>query len=176
MSRADRAVAAVLLTFGAVIGLAAPWLKAPPPDLLWLVVWELVVGFGFAAAGVAILPAPTGWYLAGAAVLLFAAPTVLAGGWSNGSVALWAATITMPVPLGLLRIIRRRPAARLSDALVLGTGVVAAAGTAAGVRDCERLVELDGRLPGFLAGQTTPASPGERTPQPMSHHKSQPQR
>src|SRR5262249_32546229 len=30
------------------------------------------------------------------------------------------------------------------------------------VRQCERLVELDGKLPGVLAGKTTPASPGER--------------
>src|SRR5262249_30096661 len=30
------------------------------------------------------------------------------------------------------------------------------------VRQCERLVELDGQLPGVLAGKTTPASPGER--------------
>jgi serine/threonine-protein kinase len=30
------------------------------------------------------------------------------------------------------------------------------------VRRCERLVELDGRLPGFLEGKTTPASPDER--------------
>jgi tetratricopeptide (TPR) repeat protein/serine/threonine protein kinase len=30
------------------------------------------------------------------------------------------------------------------------------------VRQCERLVELDGQLPGFLAGQRTPASPAER--------------
>jgi tetratricopeptide (TPR) repeat protein/serine/threonine protein kinase len=29
------------------------------------------------------------------------------------------------------------------------------------VRQCERLVELDGRLPGLLAGTTAPASPGE---------------
>jgi tetratricopeptide (TPR) repeat protein/serine/threonine protein kinase len=30
------------------------------------------------------------------------------------------------------------------------------------VRQCERLVELDGKLPGFLEGKTTPASPRER--------------
>jgi serine/threonine-protein kinase len=30
------------------------------------------------------------------------------------------------------------------------------------VRQCERLVELDGKLPGFLAGKTVPASPAER--------------
>jgi hypothetical protein len=30
------------------------------------------------------------------------------------------------------------------------------------VRHCERLVELDGRLPGFLEGMTTPADPDER--------------
>jgi tetratricopeptide (TPR) repeat protein len=30
------------------------------------------------------------------------------------------------------------------------------------VRQCERLVELDGQLPGMLAGKSTPASPGER--------------
>jgi serine/threonine-protein kinase len=30
------------------------------------------------------------------------------------------------------------------------------------VRECERLAELDGQLPGVLAGETTPASPGER--------------
>ncbi|HJT76540.1 MAG TPA: tetratricopeptide repeat protein, partial [Gemmataceae bacterium] len=30
------------------------------------------------------------------------------------------------------------------------------------VRQCERLVELDGRLPGFLDGKRTPASPAER--------------
>src|SRR5262249_6383302 len=29
------------------------------------------------------------------------------------------------------------------------------------VRECERLVELDERLPGFLAGKTTPVSPAE---------------
>src|SRR5262249_11689837 len=34
--------------------------------------------------------------------------------------------------------------------------------SAARVRRCERLVELDGQLPGFLAGTTTPFSPGER--------------
>jgi signal transduction histidine kinase len=133
MTRADRAVTAAVLTLGAVVGLTAPWLKAPPPDRLWLVVWDLVVGLGFAAAGVAILPASTGWFSAGAALSLLAAPAVLAAGWFNGSVALWVGTITMPVPLALLRVIRRRPAARLSDALVLGTGFVATAGTAAGV-------------------------------------------
>src|SRR5262249_46122289 len=30
------------------------------------------------------------------------------------------------------------------------------------VRQCERLLELDGQLIGILAGETTPASPGER--------------
>jgi tetratricopeptide (TPR) repeat protein len=30
------------------------------------------------------------------------------------------------------------------------------------VRKCERLIELDGRLPGFLEGTFTPASPGEQ--------------
>src|SRR5262249_14667007 len=30
------------------------------------------------------------------------------------------------------------------------------------VRQCERLVELDEKLPGFLEGKTTPASPEER--------------
>jgi hypothetical protein len=30
------------------------------------------------------------------------------------------------------------------------------------VRQCERLVELDGKLPGFLAGKAMPASAGER--------------
>jgi hypothetical protein len=30
------------------------------------------------------------------------------------------------------------------------------------VRQCERLVELDGRLPGFLDGKATPAGPDER--------------
>ena len=30
------------------------------------------------------------------------------------------------------------------------------------MRECERLVELDGQLPGFLEGKTTPASPAER--------------
>jgi signal transduction histidine kinase len=131
MRRADRTVAAAVLALGAVVGLTAPWLKGPAPDRLWLVVWDLVVGLGLAAAGVAILPAPTGWFLAGAAMPLFAAPAVLAAGSSNGSVALWVGTITMPVPLGLLRVIRCRPAARLSDALVLGTGFVATVGTAA---------------------------------------------
>jgi signal transduction histidine kinase len=133
MTRAVRAVVTAVLTLGAVVGLTASWLSAPPPGRLWLVVWDLVVGLGLATAGTAILPAPTGWFLAGAAVPLFAAPAVLAAGWSNGSVALWVAAITMPVPLGLLRVIRRRPVARLSDALVLGTGMVATAGTAAGV-------------------------------------------
>src|SRR5215831_3088100 len=113
MIRADRTVAAAVLALGAVVGLTAPWLKAPPPDRLWLVVWDLVVGLGFAAAGVATVPAPTGWFLAGAAMPLFAAPAVLAAGSANGSVALWVAAITMPVPLGLLRVIARRPAPRL---------------------------------------------------------------
>jgi eukaryotic-like serine/threonine-protein kinase len=30
------------------------------------------------------------------------------------------------------------------------------------MRQCERLVELDGKLPGFLEGKTTPSSPAER--------------
>jgi serine/threonine protein kinase/tetratricopeptide (TPR) repeat protein len=34
--------------------------------------------------------------------------------------------------------------------------------TAQWVRQCERLVELDERLPGFLEGKTTPANPNER--------------
>src|SRR5262249_49674908 len=33
--------------------------------------------------------------------------------------------------------------------------------TGQGIRQCERLVQLDGQLPGFLDGTTTPASPAE---------------
>src|SRR5215471_13473911 len=114
MRRAVRAVVIAVLTVAVVVGLTAPWLKAPPPDRLWQVVWDLVVGLGLAAAGIATVPAPTGWFLAGAAMPLFAAPAVLAAGSANGSVALWMAAITMLVPLGLLRVIARRPAPRLS--------------------------------------------------------------
>jgi signal transduction histidine kinase len=132
MIRAGRAVLTTALALGAAVGLTAPWLSPPPPDHVWTVVWDLVVGLGFAAAGTATVPAPTGWFLAGAAMPLFAAPALLAAGWPYGSLALLVSAITIPVPLGLLRVIRRRPAARLSDALVLATGAVATAATAAG--------------------------------------------
>lgn len=127
------AVAAVLT----VAGLLSPWLRPPPPGALPTAVVEVVLGAGFAAAGVAVLPrarVPGGLFLLAGALLL-AAPLAGAAGLTGVGDAGAVLAVALAVPLGLLRVVRRDRGAgvlRAVDAVVAVAGTVCTVATAAG--------------------------------------------
>ncbi len=116
----------------AVAGFTVPWYSPAPPGHLWLVLWELVAGTGFAVAGCLVaavdrhsVPAAL---LILASLLLFGAAAV-AGAQPRLGEALWTLVILAVVPLALLRVPARRPMPallRILDALVVAAGTVAA--------------------------------------------------
>lgn len=127
------AVTITVVTLLAVVGFAAQWYAAPSVAFLWMVVWDLVVGAGFGAAGCVVTIADrgstAGRLLLLAAVLLLAAPTALAAGQPNLARAFWLAVVAVVVPLVLLRVVGPRPLPRLMrvfDLVVVVLGVVAA--------------------------------------------------
>ena len=127
------AVAAVLT----VAGLLSLWLRPPPPGALPTAVVEVVLGAGFAAAGVAVLPrarVPGGLFLLAGALLLAALPAGAAGLTGVGDAGAVLA-VALAVPLGLLRVVRRDRGAgvlRAVDAVVAVAGTVCTVATAAG--------------------------------------------
>jgi len=121
----------------AVVAFTAQW-YAPSSGLVWMVLWELVAGTGFALAGCLVTAAHRrsvpGGLLIVAALLLFSAATV-AGGYPRLCMALWVLVVLVIVPMALLRVIQPRPVSalmRVGDVLVVGIGAIAAAGLLAG--------------------------------------------
>jgi signal transduction histidine kinase len=118
----------------AVAGFVIPWYSPAPPSLVWLVLWELTVGTGFAVAGclvAASLPRSVPAALLVLAALLLYAAAAVAGPDSRLSEALWTLVVLAVVPLGLLRVLPHRPfrtALGVGDVLVAACGVLAAAG------------------------------------------------
>ncbi|HTJ32868.1 MAG TPA: sensor histidine kinase [Dactylosporangium sp.] len=103
---------------------AGIWRSAPHGGGVWAVVWELVGGAGFAAAGVVVLAAggrrSPGWLLMGGGVLLLAGPASASGAVAGAGLVL--------VPLALLRVVEPRPAPRLlagADLAIVAAGAVA---------------------------------------------------
>src|SRR5260370_90787 len=94
----------------AVVGSAAQYYAAPSGAFVWMVVWDLVVGAGFGAAGCVVTivdrRSTAGRFLLLAAMLLLVAPTVLAAGQPNLAAALWLAVVAVVGPLLLLPVVQ----------------------------------------------------------------------
>jgi signal transduction histidine kinase len=141
-----------------VAGLGALWVSPPAPARQWAVIWELLVGAGFATAGCTVLSAQTtsrdapvaaggvggrrasavGWALAGGALLLLAAASSTELGAARFGDLLALLAVTVVLPLTLLNIVPRRRALAVqrgldSVVLVVGVGCVASAAVSAEV-------------------------------------------
>ena len=144
------ATVGVLLT---VAGLLLLWVSPPEPARQWAVIWEIVVGAGFAAAGCTVLARPTvqrvgavGLALVfGAFLLLTAAVSTELGAVGSGDLLVITA-VAVVLPLALLNVVPRRRALatqRWLDVVVLVAGAGCVASTALGVP-----------VPGAVAGTT----------------------
>jgi signal transduction histidine kinase len=131
-------VAAGAVTAGLLVaGLVSLWVAPPGPDWQWQVVWELVVGGGFAAAGFAVLRRDSasvpGRLLALLAVLLLAGPLLRAAGAPRAADVVLVLAVALVAPAALLRVVphgRVATAMRGLEAAIAVCGLVAAAATA----------------------------------------------
>jgi hypothetical protein len=119
----------------AAAGSASQWASPPHGRELWLAVWLLVAGVGFAAAGCVVtavhrasLP---GWLLYSAGLGLSAAPTAAAVGLAALSEGLWTGVVLVLAPLALLHVVPRPRWVLVLDALLVAAGASAAVAAAA---------------------------------------------
>lgn len=128
--RAAAALSAVLTA----TGLLSLWLAPPAQDWLYLTIWVIVVGAGFAATGAATVRhglGAAGWFFVAGAVLLLASALVQAGGYDLAARGMIALATAVVLPVGLLRIVRPDRGARSLLALqvlvvVFGIGLALA--------------------------------------------------
>jgi signal transduction histidine kinase len=134
-----QAVPTAVVVLAAALGFGSQWYAHPSANLLCLVVWALVAGTGFGAAGIAVTAARrasrTGWLFLLGAILLLLAPVLFAAGRTDAANAACVAAVLVVVPLAGLGVLERRPAPRLMrafDIAVSVTGCVAVVATLRG--------------------------------------------
>jgi signal transduction histidine kinase len=146
--------AALALVLAALLaaGLLSLWLAPAAAQWQWQVIWELVVGGGFAAAAVAMVrhdrSSVPGRLFALLAVLLLAGPLVRAAGAARAADVLLVLATAVVAPLALLRVVphgRAAPALRGVEAAIGVSGAVAVAATAVAA-------DVVGWSAGFMTG------------------------
>jgi len=136
---AGPAAAGIAATALLAAGVVSLWVARPERNGAWLLLWALVVGGGFAAAGCAVVSrdrdsVPGRLFLA-VAVLLLAAPPVAATAPLRVAEVLMTLATAVLVPVATLRVVPYGESARVVrglEAAAVVTGLAAVAATAAG--------------------------------------------
>ena len=130
----------------AVAGIGAQWYSPPPSGRLWTVIWQLVAGVGFAAAGCVVTAldrtSKSGRLMVVAAAALFAAPLVQATGRPDLADGTSIAAVLVAIPSALLAVVQPKPPARLIRALDLTVLAAGAASAAAVTLGADRIAML----------------------------------
>jgi signal transduction histidine kinase len=121
------------------VGVVSLWVARPERNGAWLLLWALVVGGGFAAAGCAVVARDRGsvpgrLFLAVAASLL-AGPPVAAGVSPRAAEALLVLATAVLLPVAVLRVVPHGQAARVlrgMESVAVVAGLVAVAATVTG--------------------------------------------